>query len=72
MRQMIGIKTACREGWGCSPCAWTFSPSDPLRGSILEKMKQTCLSQREREFASHICVAHPRAKSARDDPRFPG
>jgi hypothetical protein len=71
MRQMIWIKTMRIEAWGCSQCDWTFKPSDPLRGSNLEEMKQNYLSQREREFASHICAAHPRAKSARDDPGFP-
>jgi hypothetical protein len=45
--------------------------SDPLRGSNLEEMKQNYLSQREREFASHICAAHPRAKSTRGEPGFP-
>ena len=70
MGQMIWIKTARMEGWGCSQCAWTFNPSDPLRGSSLEEMKQTYLSQRDKEYASHVCAAHPRAKSAPDDPRF--
>jgi hypothetical protein len=71
MRQMMWIKTAGREGWGCSQCAWTIRPPDPLRGSSLDEMKQNYLNQREREFASHICAAHPRAKSARDDSGFP-
>ena len=71
MRQMIWIKTERMEAWGCSQCDWTFKPSDPLRGSSLDEMKQIYLDQREREFASHICAAHPRAKSARDDSRFP-
>jgi hypothetical protein len=71
MRQMIWIKTARIEAWGCSQCAWTFSPSDPLRGSSLEEMKQNYLSQREKEYASHVCAEHPRARSAPDDSGFP-
>lgn len=71
MRQMIWIKTARMEAWGCSQCDWTFKPLDPLRGSSLDEMKQNYLNQRETEFASHICAAHPRAKSARDDPGNP-
>jgi hypothetical protein len=73
MRKMIWIRTARIETWGCSQCVWTFNPSDPLRGSSLEEMKENYLSQRQREFASHICAEHPKAKSARLEttPDFP-
>jgi hypothetical protein len=71
MRQMMWIKTARIEGWACSECAWAFSPSGPPLGSNLEEMKQNYERQRDKEYASHVCAEHPRAKSAPDDSRVP-
>jgi len=64
MRQMVWIKTAGMEAWGCSQCAWVFNPSDPPRGSSLDEMKQNYERQRHKEYASHVCAKHPRTKSA--------
>jgi hypothetical protein len=70
MRQMVWIKTARMKAWTCSECAWTFNPSGPPRGSSLEEMKQNYERQRDKEYASHVCADHPRAKSATDDSRM--
>jgi len=72
MRQMVWIKTTRIEAWACSECAWTFSPSGPPNGSSLEEMKQNYERQRDKEYASHVCADHPRAKSATDDSRISG
>jgi rubredoxin len=71
MRQMVWIKTARMEAWACSECAWAFSPSGPPRGSSIEEMKENFERQRDKEYASHVCAEHPRAKSAREDARLP-
>jgi hypothetical protein len=63
MREMIWVKSANVRGWACSECAWAFSPSGPPRGNALEEMKQNYERQREKEFATHVCAQHPRAKS---------
>ena len=78
MRNMIWVKDARHEGWGCSDCAWIFHPSGPPLGASMEDMKRNFESQRAKEFAAHVCTQHPRAKggvpergSAQDKPRFP-
>jgi hypothetical protein len=65
MRKMVSIRTERVEIWGCSGCAWTFNPSGPPRGNSLEEMKQNYERQRDREYSSHVCAEHPRAKSSR-------
>jgi hypothetical protein len=76
MRKMIWVKSVHSESWACSECAWAFNPPGPPRGTSLDEMKQNFERQRDEEFASHVCAAHPRAKapsamSAKDEPRFP-
>ena len=59
MRQMVWIKTERVMAWGCSECAWTFSPSGPPRGRSVEEMKENYEHQRDKEYASHVCAEHP-------------
>jgi hypothetical protein len=66
MRQMTYISIERSQTWACSDCAWTFNPSGPPRGNSLEEMKQNYERQRDKEYASHVCAEHPRAKSARE------
>jgi hypothetical protein len=65
-RQMKRIKIAGIVTSACSVCAWTFSPSGAPRGRNLEEMIENYERECEEEFASHICVEHPRSKDARD------
>lgn len=39
-----------------------FKASGPIRGDSIEEMKMQYELQRDKEFASHACGAHPRAK----------
>ena len=70
MRKMLWIKTTRVEAWACSECAWTFSPSGPPRGSSLEEMKQNYERKRDKEYASHVCAGHLRAKSVTEGSRI--
>ena len=64
LRKLVWIEHERFRGWGCSECAWVFfSPSDVLAGKSLAEMKQTFELQRDKEFSSHVCADHPRAKS---------
>jgi hypothetical protein len=65
LRKLEWIEHDHFQGWGCSECAWAFNPSDALSGQALAEMKQTFDSQRDKEFASHVCAKHPRAKSTK-------
>jgi hypothetical protein len=67
MRKMIWIKNARTEAWGCSQCAWTYRPTGPPIGSGMDEMKQNFESQRDKEFATHVCAEHRVPKSVRDD-----
>ena len=64
--------------WACSECGWVFRPVGPPVGVSLDEMKQNFESQRDKEFASHVCAQHPKAgtetpgaSSAKRKPRFP-
>ncbi len=71
MREMVWIKTPRIEAWGCSRCSWAFSPTGPPLGSHLSEMMQNYELQRDKEFASHICAARPKSKTARDNSKLP-
>jgi len=63
LRKLVWIEHDRFRGWGCSECAWVFSASYALTGTSLAEMKQIFESQRDKEFASHVCAKHPRARS---------
>ena len=71
MRRMIWIQTARTEAWACSECGWIFNPLGPPRGNDMSEMKQNFERQRDKEYGSHVCAAHPRAKNSRDDTKIP-
>ena len=64
LRQLIWIQEPHFLGWGCSECAWVFSPAGPPIGNSLQEMKEHYLLQRDEESAAHVCAEHPRAKKA--------
>jgi hypothetical protein len=41
-----------------------FNPSGPLVGTALQEMKQRYETERDKEFESHVCAAHPREKKS--------
>ena len=64
-RDIVWVETQNFQGWACSACAWVFNPSGAPIGKSIEEMKRNYERQRDKEFASHACAAHPRAKSAK-------
>jgi hypothetical protein len=66
LRKLVWIEHDRFRGWGCSECAWVFSPSDVLTGKSLGEMKQIFELQREKSL--HLMFApstrEPRARSA--------
>jgi hypothetical protein len=64
-RKLIWIDNPLFQGCGCSECAWEFKPSGPLAGNSLYEMKEIFERQRDKEFATHVCAEHPRAKKAK-------
>jgi hypothetical protein len=67
-REMVWVEQERFCGWACSVCAWVFNRLGPLVGNSIEEMKQRYAMERDKEFASHVCAAHPRAKKP-DAPR---
>jgi hypothetical protein len=63
LRKLVWIERDRFRGWGCSECAWIFNSSGAPTGKCLAEMKRNFESQRDKEFASHVCADHPRAKS---------
>jgi hypothetical protein len=40
-----------------------FSMADPPIGNSIDEMKRHFEQRRSKEFASHVCADHPRAKN---------
>jgi hypothetical protein len=60
-RKLVWVERQKFQGWGCSECAWVFNPSGPVVGRSIDEMKTHYEQQRDKEFTSHACAAHPRA-----------
>ena len=68
-RELVWVDQPRKRGWGCSQCAWIFNPIDSPIGETLDAMMQNFESQRDKEFASHVCSNHSRrSKPAPDRP----
>jgi rubredoxin len=61
-REMAWVEQDRFCGWACSVCAWVFNGSGPPVGRSIDEMKQRYETERDKEFKSHVCAAHPRAK----------
>jgi hypothetical protein len=62
LRTLIWIEELRFQGWGCSECAWVFRVQGPPDGSSIEEMGGDYERLRDKEFAAHACVEHPKAK----------
>jgi hypothetical protein len=68
LRKLVWIERDRFRGWGCSECAWIFNSSGAPTGKSLDEAKRNFVLQRDKEFASHVCTKHPRAKSQSTKP----
>ena len=50
------VDKARASGWGCSVREWVFVPSGPPVGDTIGEMTRNFVAQRDKEFASHVCV----------------
>ena len=62
-RKLVWIGEDLFLGSVCSECAWRFNSAVPLIGKSLDEMMRNFELQRDKEFASHVCAEHPKAKS---------
>ena len=60
-RKLVWLVHPNFQGWGCSDCAWVFNPTGPPVGKSIDEMMIQYQQQRDKEFAAHVCAAHPRA-----------
>jgi hypothetical protein len=60
LRALVWIEEDSFLGWGCSECAWVFSPSGALTGKSFDEAKQNFELQRDKEFTFHDCADHPK------------
>jgi hypothetical protein len=61
-RKLVWIDQQRFRGFGCSECGWRFKPSEMLSGGSFADVMRNFESQRDNEFASHVCADHPRAR----------
>ena len=59
-RKLVWVERENFQGWACTECAWAFNPLGPLVGESIDDMKMLYKQQCDKEFASHVCAAHPR------------
>jgi hypothetical protein len=64
-RKLVWVEEQGFEGWGCSECTWLFNPSGSPVGESLDEMKQNYEERRDKDFATHVCAEHPRAKDTK-------
>jgi hypothetical protein len=64
-RTLTWVEEPRFQGCGCSECAWVFKPAGPPVGNSLDEMREHFERLRDKEFATHICAEHPRAKKAK-------
>jgi hypothetical protein len=57
--KLVWIEQQRFRGFGCSECGWRFKPSGRPAGRSFDEMMGTFESQRDKEFASHVCADHP-------------
>jgi len=60
-RKLVWVERQDFQGWACTECAWAFNPLGPVVGTSIDEMKALYEQQRDKEFAVHVCAAHPRA-----------
>ena len=60
-RKLLWAERPNFQGWVCSECAWVYKPLGPLVGDTIDEMKMHYEQERDKEFAAHVCVEHPRA-----------
>jgi hypothetical protein len=66
-RKLVWIEKQNFQGFGCSECNWMFKPSEALTGESLDELKEKYEAQREKDFAAHVCVKHPRTTSPKTE-----
>jgi len=65
-RKLVWIEQPRFRGFACSECAWVFnSPGSPA-GKSFDEMMRNFESQRDKDFALHVCADHPKTKRARE------
>ena len=71
MRQMVWIKNARVQGWGCSQCNWIYNPLGPPLGHGMDEMMKNYERERDLEYLLHSCSTHPKPENDRELSRFP-
>jgi hypothetical protein len=51
---------------GCSECGWVFRPGKAPQDKPPEEIARDFVLQRDKDFAAHLCAAHPRDKAAKN------
>jgi hypothetical protein len=59
-RGLAWIKSQTFQGYGCSECDWKYKPSGLLDDDTIDEMKRKYEAERDKQFAAHVCVKHPR------------
>ncbi len=63
LRKLVWIEEDRFRCWGCSECAWVFNPPGAPTGKSFNESVRNFELQRDKEFTSHVCADHQRAKS---------
>jgi hypothetical protein len=60
-RGLAWIKTQTLQGYGCSECDWKHNPAGAPAGATLDEMKEKYEAERDKEFATHVCLKRSNA-----------
>jgi len=62
-RKLVWIDEQHFSGWGCSECAWVFSPVGFPTSKSLDEMKMNFERRRDKDFSDHVRAEHSRAQN---------
>ena len=57
-RKLVWVEEDRFCGFACSECSWRFDSSAAAAAKSFDDMLRN-LSQRDKEFRSHVCADHP-------------
>ncbi len=64
-RKLTWIEHPRFRGFGCSECGWRFKPTKTPGGKSFEEMMRNFESDRDKEFAAHVCAEHSKEENTK-------
>src|SRR6266487_1247551 len=64
-RTLVWVEEERFRGFACSECSWRLDSSVAPTGKSFDEMMRNFELQRDKEFASHVCVGHTKTAGSK-------